>query len=59
MELFKIHWQYTYNGELTNNVLTKGFEPIQELKLSAHEAAERYAKSLSSGLYSVKECSDE
>ena len=54
MELFKIHWQHIYNGERSNNETIKGFEPIPSLKISAEEAAERYAKSLSSGLYSVR-----
>lgn len=61
MELFKIHWQHIHNGKRSNNELFKGFDPILKLKLSAAEAAERYAKSLSSGLYSVRhigKCSD-
>ena len=53
MDLFKINWQHNYKGERSNNEKIKGFEPIPELNLSAKEAAENYAKSLSSGLYSV------
>lgn len=54
MEVFKIHWQHIYNGERSNNELFKSFEPLPELELSATEAAERYAKSLSCGMYSVR-----
>jgi len=54
MGMFKIHWQHNYKGEVTNQVLFKVFSPLLELGLSAEEAAAGYAKSLSSGIYSVR-----
>ena len=47
MALFKIHWQHNFNNKgLTDHVTERECENL--------EAAEAYAKSLSSGTYPVK-----
>ena len=56
MKSFKINWQHNYKGDISNHVTIKSFKSEQDL--SAVEAAEKYAESLSCGDYSVSEIKD-
>ena len=52
-ELFEIHWQHNCNGKRSNGVSYRVFNS-KDNELSNTKQAECYAKSLSSGIYSVR-----